>query len=192
MMRALLAPLLLVAASAPLAAQSDSRVIERLAADYWDTAMRLDPIGATFVAHRGYDDRLPDPTPAGRAVAREDLGRLLARAKALRPASPADAETWIAAYLALGGGVAAPEFLIDASHPRLYGGTGQTGDWSLARTLATRHAILLAGGLNAENVRAAVHAVQPWGVDTASGVERAPGVKDAARIRAFIASARAS
>ncbi len=78
--------------------------------------------------------------------------------------------------------------LLDAHVPGRYGGTGQTGDWEMAAALASGERIMLAGGLNPENVAAAVRAVRPWGVDVASGVEvpGQPGVKDAGRIRAFI------
>ena len=83
--------------------------------------------------------------------------------------------------------------LLDAHVPGQYGGTGQTGDWSLAAALAAEERIMLAGGLKPENVADAVRAVRPWGVDVASGVEVAgqPGVKDATRIAAFIRAARA-
>ena len=82
--------------------------------------------------------------------------------------------------------------LLDAHVPGQYGGTGQTGDWALAAALAVEERIMLAGGLTPENVTDAVCAVQPWGVDVASGVEIAalPGIKDAARIEAFIRAAR--
>ena len=68
-------------------------------------------------------------------------------------------------------------FLVDAYHPREYGGTGQVADWSLAARLAEKHNVILAGGLNAANVLAATQQVSPWGVDVSSGVER-NGVKD--------------
>ncbi len=82
--------------------------------------------------------------------------------------------------------------LLDAHVPGQYGGTGQTGDWALAAALASEERIMLAGGLTPENVTEAVRGVQPWGVDVASGVEIAasPGIKDAARIEAFIRAAR--
>jgi len=82
--------------------------------------------------------------------------------------------------------------LLDAHVPGQYGGTGQTGDWALAAALAAAERIMLAGGLTPENVADAVRAVQPWGVDVASGVEVAasPGIKDAARIAAFVRAAR--
>lgn len=88
--------------------------------------------------------------------------------------------------------------LLDAAVPGHYGGTGTVGDWQLAADLRTRNAergtwnFFLAGGLTPENVSAAVRTVRPWGVDVASGVERAPGVKDAARVAAFIAAVRAA
>ena len=83
-----------------------------------------------------------------------------------------------------------PCFLIDAHQPGKFGGTGQAADWSMAAELAARYPILLAGGLNTENVSAAISQVHPWGVDTASGVENAPGHKDPQKIIAFIQAAK--
>jgi phosphoribosylanthranilate isomerase len=79
-----------------------------------------------------------------------------------------------------------PAVLIDAAVKGAYGGTGVTADWSVAAELAKRVPLLLAGGLTAENVGAAVRQVRPWGVDTASGVESSPGKKDAAKMKAFV------
>lgn len=81
--------------------------------------------------------------------------------------------------------------LIDAHCPGAYGGSGTTADWQLA---ATYHELagpplILAGGLHSENVAEAIRAVRPAAVDTASGVESSPGVKDAGRMQAFIQSA---
>jgi phosphoribosylanthranilate isomerase len=72
------------------------------------------------------------------------------------------------------------------------GGSGQTGDWSRAAALAGRRAVVLAGGLRPENIAEAIASVRPAGVDVSSGVERSRGVKDPARIRAFIGAARAA
>jgi phosphoribosylanthranilate isomerase len=82
-----------------------------------------------------------------------------------------------------------PDFLLDAAHPTLYGGSGQPADLALAARLAERRRLLLAGGLTPDNVVAAIRAVRPWGVDVASGVEAAPGKKDPAKVRAFVQAA---
>ena len=80
-------------------------------------------------------------------------------------------------------------FLLDAPTPG-YGGSGETFDWSLAAEVARELPIVLAGGLGPHNVADAVRAVRPWAVDVASGVERAPGVKDHDRMRLFVERAR--
>lgn len=90
-----------------------------------------------------------------------------------------------------------PRAAVDALPPRVVldaaeSGRGLRADWRLAATLARRCELVLAGGLDVANVGAAIAAVRPFGVDVASGVECAPGVKDAARIRDFIAAARAA
>lgn len=75
--------------------------------------------------------------------------------------------------------------LVDAYVPDAYGGTGVRADWEAATDLATRHDIVLAGGLHPANVREAIRTVKPWCVDVSSGVERA-GYKDNGLIAAFI------
>jgi len=73
-----------------------------------------------------------------------------------------------------------------------FGGGGRPFDWAVASgARAWTQPVWLAGGLTPENVALAVRTVQPWGVDVASGVESAPGVKEPARVRAFIAAVRA-
>ncbi|HUX11249.1 MAG TPA: phosphoribosylanthranilate isomerase [Terriglobia bacterium] len=79
-------------------------------------------------------------------------------------------------------------FLLDAFHPNLSGGTGRPFDWELAREANRYGTIILAGGLNPENVRRAIREVRPFAVDVASGVESAPGQKDPALLRAFFAA----
>jgi phosphoribosylanthranilate isomerase len=126
------------------------------------------------------------------ALAADRTSPLYGRAyKGIRPASLTEAEVeaeWFAVpdrppYL--------PEILIDTFHPTLRGGTGETGDWAVAGKLALAcPGLMLAGGLTAENVAAAVHQVRPFAVDVASGVESAPGRKDHALLCAFIAEAR--
>jgi phosphoribosylanthranilate isomerase len=84
----------------------------------------------------------------------------------------------------------AAAFLFDAAHTGQYGGTGRTTDWDVARRAALGHRIILAGGLNLENVAAAVRIVRPYAVDVASGVESKPGKKDHGRMREFIQEVR--
>jgi phosphoribosylanthranilate isomerase len=69
-------------------------------------------------------------------------------------------------------------------------GAGEAADWTLAAALAQRAELILGGGLSPDNVATAIRAVRPWGVDVSSGVESAPGVKDADRIRRFVQAAR--
>jgi phosphoribosylanthranilate isomerase len=77
--------------------------------------------------------------------------------------------------------------LLDAFSPAVFGGAGHTFDWSVAmRTRPLVGKLFLAGGLNEQNVSAAIEAVQPYAVDACSGLESAPGRKDAAKVRAFI------
>jgi phosphoribosylanthranilate isomerase len=84
----------------------------------------------------------------------------------------------------------APAMLIDAAVKGVYGGSGVTADWAAAAELAKQYPLLLAGGLTPENVVDAVRQVQPWGVDVASGVESAPGGKDAEKMSAFVKAVR--
>ncbi len=83
------------------------------------------------------------------------------------------------------------DVLIDAYHPELRGGTGQTCDWSAARS-AVRYTrfLILSGGLNAANVASAIKAVTPHAVDVCSGIESSPGVKDHRALEQFIRSVR--
>jgi len=69
-------------------------------------------------------------------------------------------------------------------------GHGAVSDWSVAAVLARRTQLVLAGGLNALNVAAAIAQVQPFGVDVSSGVEERPGVKSPSAIMSFVAAAR--
>jgi phosphoribosylanthranilate isomerase len=103
--------------------------------------------------------------------------------KAIRPPDLAAARTDTQRYARH---ACVPALLVDAYRPGEYGGTGQTGDWTLARTLAADHALLLAGGLDAGNVASAMAQVRPWGVDVASGVESSPGRKDHQKMAAFV------
>jgi phosphoribosylanthranilate isomerase len=81
----------------------------------------------------------------------------------------------------------APEvvLLVDAHDPVRFGGTGKTVNWDSAREIAATRPTILAGGLNATNIKLAIRSVRPYGVDVSSGVESAPGVKDPNRLRTF-------
>jgi phosphoribosylanthranilate isomerase len=86
----------------------------------------------------------------------------------------------------------AEALLLDAPTPGR-GGAGKTFDWRLAREARERYPsinFVLAGGLDADNVTTAIQAVEPWAVDVASGVEAGPGIKDPAKLAAFIGAAR--
>ncbi len=71
-------------------------------------------------------------------------------------------------------------------------GTGRLCDWTTAREVARRTQLVLAGGLDPQNVAAAIGTVRPFGVDVSSGVEASRGVKDPAAIARFVAAARAA
>jgi phosphoribosylanthranilate isomerase len=82
--------------------------------------------------------------------------------------------------------------LIDSHVPGQMGGTGHRAPWHLLQHFDAGVPLVLAGGLTPDNVAEAVALVRPWGVDVASGVERAPGVKDPDRVAAFVRNARAA
>jgi phosphoribosylanthranilate isomerase len=85
-------------------------------------------------------------------------------------------------------------FLFDAYRPDMAGGTGETIGPSLAtrifKELGNSCYAILAGGLNETNVGEAIHRIQPYGVDAASGVESAPGIKESGKIQSFIKAVR--
>jgi len=105
--------------------------------------------------------------------------------KALRFTGAASEQAWLHAGLS-----SRVRLLVDAHIPGSYGGAGVLADWAQASELARRREIILAGGLTPDNVAEAVRRVQPWGVDVSSGVET-NGIKDIAKIQAFVAAVRA-
>jgi phosphoribosylanthranilate isomerase len=77
--------------------------------------------------------------------------------------------------------------LLDSHTP----GSGEVFDWSLAESVPAAARVILAGGLDADNVARAIEQVKPWGVDVSTGVESAPGRKDPLKLRYFVANAKA-
>lgn len=110
------------------------------------------------------------------------LRRRLPVIKAFRIASVADLERI--------RGYPADAYLLDAAVPGTHGGTGTAWDHGLLAGRDLGAPVILAGGLNPGNVAAAIAAVRPWAVDTASGVESAPAIKDAGLMQAFVVAAR--
>jgi phosphoribosylanthranilate isomerase len=81
-------------------------------------------------------------------------------------------------------------FLLDARDDILFGGTGKSFDWRLAKGIGRMRPIILAGGLRPDNVRKAIQVVEPYAVDVCSGVESAPGKKDAGKLIEFMNEVR--
>lgn len=120
-----------------------------------------------------------DESPADAAIFREHGIPFI---KAIGVKSAADLD--LASYFG------ASAILLDAHAPGIYGGTGQTMDWNTAVAFLNSHPhlpLILAGGIVPENAAAAASAVKPAALDTASGVESAPGIKDRQKIKALLA-----
>lgn len=81
-----------------------------------------------------------------------------------------------------------PLLLVDSYVKDRYGGTGKTADWPAARAICADGPALLAGGITPDNVRDAVAATKPWGIDLSSGVEQEPGIKDHHKLRQLFAA----
>ncbi len=83
-------------------------------------------------------------------------------------------------------------FLLDSYQKGQLGGTGKPFPWELAREARELGTIILAGGLNPENVQEAIRTVQPYGVDVSSGVESSPGRKDRRLVKEFVQTAKST
>jgi phosphoribosylanthranilate isomerase len=81
-------------------------------------------------------------------------------------------------------------FLLDAWSARARGGTGETFDWELAKSVKWRDNIVVSGGLTPENVRVATEFFEPYGVDASSSLEERPGKKSGERVRRFVRAAK--
>lgn len=116
-----------------------------------------------------------------REVARRTGARVIKAFRVRSPATIQAAEAYRVDY-----------HLMDAYRPGAPGGTGGGFDWELLAGRRSKVPLILAGGLTPDNVAEAIGAVNPWGVDVASGVEAAPGRKDPALLTAFLENARAA
>jgi len=116
-----------------------------------------------------HGDESPDDYPAGVTVW-----------KAARVDEGFDMRAWT--------GCPADVLLLDGPAGLLFGGAGRSFDWGIVR--AAKRKVILAGGLDGGNVREAIEAARPWGVDACSKIESAPGIKDHAKMTEFIQAAR--
>lgn len=146
-----------------------------------EIATIVQAVGLDLVQVHGDED--PDTIAAIRALANVPVW------KALGVAGPA-AIDGLARWIELD--VAPAALLLDTATAGR-GGSGTVFDWTLAGDAVRRYpdaTIVLAGGLTPVNVRAAIATARPWAVDVASGIESAPGVKDAALVTAFVNAVR--
>jgi len=145
-------------------------VVDRTEADLAELVQKVQPDGLQLHGSEppGFGEALPVP---------------LYKAFRARPGVLEEIDAW--------GITPVTPFLLDAWVPGKDGGTGARADRPLAMEAAALGPLILAGGLTPENVREITQAIQPFGVDVASGVEASPGVQDADRIAAFIKNAKA-
>lgn len=109
----------------------------------------------------------------------------------IRPETPAQAADQAAHFDRPDLDLSLPSIMLDTYHPTLHGGTGQTAPEAVARTIvAQTERLILAGGLNPDNVAHHITTIHPWAVDVASGTEASPGQKDPHKVHAFITAAK--
>ncbi len=110
----------------------------------------------------------------------------------VRGAVPEAVEVWMAVRVderfdASGlSGFRADAFLLDTARPGVHGGTGETFSWHLARRARPYGKVIVAGGLDGDNVAEAVRVARPWGVDSSSRLESTPGAKDPDRVERYL------
>ena len=137
-------------------------------------AQQTEELGLTMLQLHG------DEGPAFCAEAQRRTGaRVIKAAQVSGPGDVRDLERYHVDFHLLDARAQAP------GSQDLRGGTGETFDWSLLTVRRSHTPLILSGGLNPSNVAEAIAQVRPYGVDTASGTERAPGHKDEAKLRAF-------
>ena len=136
-----------------------------------DDLLRLRDQGITTVQLHGSED----------AAAHLDLGMDVIKATSLTDDNEVEQASALPPMVTV---------LVDAHDPVRKGGTGERADWTRAAALSLKRPVILAGGLNSENVGDAVRAVSPWGIDVSSGVETTPGIKDAAKMARLFAAVK--
>ena len=162
---------------------------------YRDSPRYISPTGAATIAEKipsrvwkvgVFVDELPDSIAKIALDVGLDVAQLhgLADARGLRIWRACRADAFV---LALASGEATEALLVDTPSDELYGGTGRTFDWRMARGIQKK--IIIAGGLDASNVRQAIEEAQPWGVDACSRLEKSPGMKDHDKMRDFVKAA---
>ncbi|MBZ5610398.1 MAG: phosphoribosylanthranilate isomerase [Acidobacteriia bacterium] len=165
---------------------------------YRDSPRYVSPTGAAMVAAKipasvwkvgVFVDERPDAVAKIALEVGLDVAQLhgLAEARGIRiwrACQAADDQSMLIAQV---GYETAEALLIDTPSETLRGGTGQTFDWSRARFTGKK--VIVAGGLDASNVRQAIEEAQPWGVDACSRLEKSPGLKDHEKMRQFIKAA---
>jgi phosphoribosylanthranilate isomerase len=140
-----------------------------------EVAELVDAIGLTMVQLHG------DEGPAYCAEVGRRTGAKVVKAAAVRSGADVRAlETFHTDF-----------HMLDAHRPGMRGGTGETFDWELVRARRSSIPLILSGGLTPENVVEAIAATHPFAVDTASGTEVSPGVKDPAKVAAFVEAVQA-
>jgi phosphoribosylanthranilate isomerase len=160
-----------------IAPEDAARIIERLPATIWKVGV------------------FANASPAEVARIRKVAGLDIVQLQGDEPPAdlPSEGRVWKAMHMdeafrpAQMDGYRAEAFLLDTASKDAYGGTGRTFDWTKAIGIGRR--IVLAGGLDAENVREAIERVKPWGVDACSRLEISPGRKDHAKVARFLKAA---
>lgn len=147
-------------------------IAEKLPGDVWKVGIFVNE-SADFIARTVLDAKLDVVQLYGRS---EALGVRIWRA------CQADESLWTQIV-----DETVEAILIDAPSEDRYGGTGRVFDWTQTRGL--RKKVILAGGLDATNVRSAIEIAQPWGVDACSRIEKSPGIKDHEKLRRFVEAA---
>jgi len=163
---------------------------------YRDSPRYISPTGAAMIAEKipaavwkvgVFVDEMPDSVARIALEVGLDVAQLhgLSNARGLRIWRACRADLPVDAYAT--GDEAAEALLVDTPSDEQYGGTGRTFDWRICRGLMGK--IIIAGGLDASNVRQAIQEAQPWGVDACSRLEKSPGLKDREKMRNFVKAA---